>query len=108
MKFILDENGICLPDTAIPVHIGACLLTGDDIHISNALALDVMRAKLISIPKEKRPEVEWIIYGKKVEFNDYMRSLTAWNDPRMNIGDDAATTILTLAIKGSKRQRLKE
>jgi hypothetical protein len=100
MIFRLDEVGICLADVAVEPYVRNAVQSRADMHVSNALVLDVLRAVLIRMPVEQRPDITFLIYGKRVTFNRHMRSEDAWTDPRMSIGMDASTTILNAALAG--------
>jgi hypothetical protein len=44
-----------------------------DVHTSNMLVFDWLRATLHQIPKEQRPDVAWVIYGVDVKLDDDLR-----------------------------------
>jgi hypothetical protein len=96
MKLILDEKGKCYPDVSMNKQAKHAIETNSDFHIAT---LDAFRAEMIKIPVEKRPQVEYIIYGKKVEFNEDMRSNTAWNDKRMSITENNLFDFLEAMVK---------
>ena len=96
MKIILDENGSALSDVSALVLAKKVAKEHLDAHVSNFVFIDCLRAELLKIEVSNRPVIEWVFYGRPVEFNADMRSNDAWDDPRSNIQDDALMTLMDL------------
>lgn len=82
MKVTLDEHGVALPDVEMEQWVKDCFEKGQDIHISNLLTLDYVRAYLKRIPADQRPQVQWFVYGCEVCFDNDLRSHDAFLDSR--------------------------
>lgn len=94
MKFILNDNGVALGDYAVQSYIDEKIAKLEDIHTSQSLVLDVMRATLLKMPIETRPEVEWEIYGLEYHYDKDLRT----NDhdgynAQLNIWENALMTL---------------
>jgi hypothetical protein len=94
MKVTLDETGITLADVAMQSYIDHKLSSNADIHVSNALVVDLLRATLYKMDPANRPDITWIFYGKEVHFDNNLRSNDAWNDPRTDIHSQALSDLL--------------
>lgn len=99
MKFILDEHGDCIADARMAFAAQSAIQNQKDLHVANEAFLTVFRAELCKIPVANRPKIEWKIYGKEVHFDDMLRSMDAWDDPRMNIAVRASEEILFATLK---------
>ena len=77
MKITFDQHGISMPDVRAPSFAKESVDARRDVHISNQIVFDWLRATLYQIPKEQRPEVTWIIYGLETAMDDDLRG-TYW------------------------------
>lgn len=80
-----DENGQSMPDVEMESFIKDKFQSESDIHVSNMLTIEGIRAYLVGIPVEERPEIKWIFFGKEVFFDKNLKSRDAWIDDRTNI-----------------------
>lgn len=80
-----DENGQSLSDFEIESFIKDKFQSESDIHVSNELTINGIRAYLVELPVEERPEIKWIFFDKEVFFDKDLRSHDAWNDSRTDI-----------------------
>lgn len=87
MKITLDEHGILMPDTAVEHFVKDAVLNQRDVHTAQELVVLGLRAELNDIPVDKRPQIEWVFYGKEVHFDKDMRSFDAHQDSRTSIGE---------------------
>ncbi len=94
MKITLDGDGAAIPDVKVESFVKTSISNGWDIHTSNNLVIDWVRAVLFELPKEKRPIVDWTFYGKEVHFDDSLRSYDAYNDSRTDIAMRALNIIM--------------
>lgn len=94
MKFILDEHGICLADVGVKSFCEHHLKQNLNVHVSQELIFNVMRAELIKMPIEKRPHVDWLLYGHEVFLDHNLRMINELRDPRMDVGINALFTLL--------------
>lgn len=95
MKVILNESGIAAADADVTEIVDVYMSQQKDIHTSNELVFLAVRAWLVRIPVDKRPKVEWFIYGKQVYLDDDMRGGEGvWDHPLMNLTDNLLVTIL--------------
>lgn len=96
MKVILDEHGEALPDIYWEEHLKNKLLYKcHEIHVSQTLAIDILRSILVEIPIEERPEITWIFYGKEIFFDKNLRNTNAaYQDPRLNVQEKCLYTLI--------------
>lgn len=94
MKVTLDELGVALADVNMQTYVDAALLSLSDMHVANAITIDVIRASLLKMAVADRPAITWIFYGKEVHFDNDLRSHDAWNDPRSDIHGAALSDII--------------
>lgn len=78
----LDENGIAIPDVHIDLFVQTHIKHELDIHISNEAVITCVRATLKEMKTFARPDIQWIFYGNEVHFDNDLKSLDAYNDPR--------------------------
>lgn len=93
MKVILNENGVALGDYAVQSYIDEKLSKREDIHVSQLMTIDVLRATLLKMPIEDRPEIEWEFYGEDFYYDKDLRTPNHFNDPRLNVWEDALLTL---------------
>lgn len=94
MRVIFDELGVALADVAAQSYVDSKLTSMANIHVSNAMTIDVLRATLVKMPIASRPEITWIFYGKEVHFDNDLRSHDAWHDSRSNVHDAALSDLI--------------
>jgi hypothetical protein len=92
MKITFDSEGDCMPDFVVPEFARDAVARNQDVHISNELALLWLRATLVRIPKDKRPETTWILCGVEVNATDDMR-LDYW-PPEASLSEKALEILL--------------
>ena len=73
MKITFDQHGISMPDVRAPSFAKESVDARRDVHISNQIVFDWLRATLYKRPKEQRPEVTWIVFGMETKMSDDMR-----------------------------------
>ena len=93
MKVILDENGIALPDVLIQSYIDEKIEKQEDIHVSNYLVIDCLRATLLGMHFLNRPQIKWLLYGKEITFNNDLRTLDVF-DERTYIWENALCKLI--------------
>lgn len=104
MKFILDENGVALPDVNIEKFVRDKVSKDEDIHTSQSLVFDWLRAVLAELPESERPHVDLVVYGNAVKMNenlDYPVEMST--DPRFSVLMDALHIIVKNRIVNRKR-----
>lgn len=94
MKVTLDEHGIELADVAMKPYVKHHLDGKLDMHFSNVLTLEILRAALHEMPIDERPPITWIVYGKEVFFDKDLKSHDAWKDPRTDLITEALMILL--------------
>ena len=94
MKVTLDEYGKPLADAHMPQYVAICLHERYDMHVSNELAITLLRAALYKMPKEDRPTIQWFFYDREVHFDGDLRSHDAWQDPRTELCNTALDVLL--------------
>lgn len=106
MKVILDEIGISLADVAVQPYIDNMLSSKSDIHVSNFIVIDLLRATLYKMDPANRPEITWIFYGNEVHFDENMRSINAWSDERVDLQMRAISDLLERQMFARSDQRV--
>jgi hypothetical protein len=95
-----DEKGQSVSDVEIESFVKDKFQSKSDIHISNQLTVNGIRAYLIELPIEERPEIKWIFFGKEVFFDKDLRSHDAWKDDRTDI---ASKFLMKIMIPQKRR-----
>jgi hypothetical protein len=94
MLIQLDNWGQAIPDVECEPFAKIVLHNKDNVHVSNMLAVDCIRAELFEMPKETRPDIKWVFYGKEVHFNDNLRSNDAYANPLTRITESVLLRLL--------------
>ncbi len=94
MKIKLDQFGDRLADYDMLGYVNHAIDNQLDIHVGNALVIDLIRAKLIKMSIELRPTIEWEFYGREVHFDHNLRSRDAWDEQVMSIWDRALEALV--------------
>lgn len=82
LRVVLWERGEAVADVRVQEWVRNHFAAHVDIETSNVTVIDAVRVYLKQLPINERPKVEWEFYGKKVTFDDDLRSDNAWDDPR--------------------------
>ena len=81
MEVRYDSQGQRVSDFEVEYLAKLSVENDSDVHTSNLLMVDALRAYLKQLPAKERPQVRWVFNGTVVNFNDDLKP-DNWNSVR--------------------------
>ena len=103
MRIVSDADGPAMPDVKVPEFARDAVANNRDVHSSNCLVFDWLRASLCQTPAAARPEVTCCLYGVEVEIDEH-GSVSDW-PKEANIGIKALEIIIWENLDHAKLKR---